>query len=446
MEIKGRKVSVVGLGISGVAAANFLRGRGADVFVSELKKESELSREIAALDKKITIETGRNSQRILDADLIVKSPGISDKLPVLAEASKRGIPVLSEIEVACNFIKPHKLVAVTGTNGKTTTVTLLGKIFGDAGYDTVVAGNIGSPLSSFVDKIKTETVVVLEVSSYQLENTVKFKPDISCLLNITPDHLEHHGSMGDYILAKKRLFANQDMKGYCVFNNADAECRKLAVECKNTNVVFFDAFRPLEKGFFYENGSISANYEKIKYELSPLIKIPGRHNIENVLAAAAAASLAGVTADGLKVSISAFEGVEHRIEFIKEKGGIKYVNDSKSTNVDSTMVALESIERPVLLIMGGRDKGAPYTPLYDLVKRKVQALLLIGEAAEKIKKDLKGAAETVDCGDLKTAVLKAVELGKPGATVLLSPGCSSFDQFDNFEHRGRYFKELVKEL
>jgi len=439
-----KKVSVLGIGKTGVSVANLLFELGYDVFVSEILPLEKVKNNIQSLKSGIKYETGIHSDKVLDADLIVKSPGIPKNIPVLVEARKRKIEILSELEVAFNYISPKLIIAITGTNGKTTVTTLTGEIFKNAGFDTIVAGNIGTPLSDFVKKITKESIVVLEVSSYQLENIKKFKPDISCILNITSDHLEHHSTMDEYIKAKKNIFVNQNKNDYCVLNFDDEITCGLGNSC-NAKVIYFSYKNKLKKGIFFDGKSfnINLNNKKIKFDVN--LKIPGRHNIENALSSTAIAFVCNIPLEIIKSTLNSFNGVEHRLEFVKEIDGVRYINDSKSTNVDSTLVALESFQKNknIILIMGGRDKGFPYTPLRPLVEEKVKYLLLIGESAKKIENDLKGTTEIINCGDISNAVKYAKKIAKRGDVVLLSPGCSSFDQFENFEHRGREFKKLI---
>jgi UDP-N-acetylmuramoylalanine--D-glutamate ligase len=457
MDFKNKKISVIGLGKTGLSAAGLLVNLGADVFVSEIKSQNEVSGEISRLDRRVGYETGQHSGRLLDAELVIKSPGVKSDLPVLIECARKDIPVWSELELSSRLITPEILVAITGTNGKTTTTTLVSNIFRKAGFNVITAGNIDKPLSSFVSKIDKSTAVILEVSSYQLENIDLFKPHISCILNITPDHLEHHETMQKYIEAKKRIFGNQSETDYCILNEDNDMCRKLTKDCPS-RVVYFSSEpssfvssdRPTGSktggGVYYDGKSFVLNLSSVVGRIVPVLKIPGKHNIENVLASISISALCNIAPAVIERAISEFEGVEHRLEFVRELGGVKYVNDSKSTNVDSSIVALRSFDGRLLLIMGGRDKGAPYIPLYELVKDRVKTLYLVGEAANKIKHDLSGATEIIDCKDLETAVKRAYKMSSSGDIVLLSPGCSSFDQFRNFEHRGNTYKKIVQNL
>ncbi|MFH1369330.1 MAG: UDP-N-acetylmuramoyl-L-alanine--D-glutamate ligase [Elusimicrobiota bacterium] len=438
----GLKVGVLGLGRSGIAAANLLKRKGAHVLVSEARGIKEAAKSVKYLIKNIEKEFGGHSKKLLEQDVIVKSPGISSHLPILSRAVKKCIPVWSEIGLALKLITPGSLVAITGTNGKTTTTTLIGEMFKAAARDTVVAGNIGSPLANLTGRIRGKTSVILEISSYQLEDTPEFHPDIALILNITPDHIEHHGSMRKYVDAKAVIFSNQTKKDFCVLNYDDLACRKLAQRCPS-KIVFFSRKEKLQKGVYFLDGKIHVNFSNQKYSFAPLLRIPGQHNLENALAATSAAAAAAIPREIIEESIEDFRGVEHRIEYVADIEGVKYVNDSKCTNVDSTRVALESFSSPVWLILGGRDKGSPYTPLKELVTRKVKGILLIGEASRKIHKELSGTTQFYICRNLSNAVRKARSLALPGEIVMLSPACASFDQFKDYEDRGHQFKRLV---
>jgi len=434
-----KKVSVLGLGKTGLAIANLLASRGVEVFVSESSKEDKATENIRKLDKKIGHETAGHTEKILKSDIIIKSPGIRSDLPILAAAKSMGIQILSELEISSTLITPRHLIAVTGTNGKTTATTMIGDIFTESGCKTVVSGNIGTPLASYVDLIDTETAVVVEVSSYQLEDTLRFHPDICCVLNVTPDHLEHHNSMDNYLSAKK---------DYCILNYDDELCRKMAAKARST-VIFTSQNEKLEDGIFYENHEVLINLPALKItniKVPLVLRVPGSHNVENALVSMAAGLAAGIEPVRIAETLGKFKGVEHRIELVREVNGVKYINDSKSTNVDSTLVALKSFSGDILLIMGGRHKGAPYTPLKQLVKDKVKKLLLIGESSGIIKKDIGSETNSIEAGTLEKALEYAYNTAKKGDAVLLSPGCSSFDQFENFEHRGSEFKRMVNSL
>lgn len=446
----GKKVAILGAARSGIACANLLQSLGAKVLLSEIKQKNEI-KELKKLNKNIQVEFGRHSKKILNSDLVVPSPGVPLDLPVLEEAKKRNIPLFSELEIACRLINPKQVIAITGTNGKSTTVTLLGEIFCQAKEKkaitsrVIVAGNIGYPLSAAVKKVNSDTILILEVSSYQLELIEKFHPRIAAILNLTPDHLERHQSLENYAKIKARIYENQNKDDFCIFNADDPYCKELAKNCPSQSI-FFSGQKKLDKGIFFDHKKIVVNLPPTSHLLPPKLKIPGPHNLENVLAAVVVAVIAKIPEAIILQTINSFPGLEHRLEFVREIKGIKFINDSKATNPDSVLVALKSFNKKIILIMGGRDKGLPYTPLTPLIKEKVKALLLIGEAEQKIAYELQGTTRIIPCSTLKKAIKEAYHIVKKGEIVLLSPGCASFDQFRDFEQRGKIFKNLVKKL
>ena len=439
--LKDKKIAVLGMGLSGVSAANHAYSLGANIFVSD----SGLGQNRNELNKGILFEIGGHTDKVLNSDMVVKSPGLHADLPIIKKINRKKIPLTSEIDFALDFIKPKKIIAITGTNGKTTTTALTGEIFKRCAGKTIVAGNIGKPLSSEVNNIDSKTNLVLELSSYQLQDSLDIHPNICAILNITPDHAEHHGNMRNYVLSKSNIFLNQNAKDYCILNFEDKYCRQLSKKCIS-KVVFFSSKRALKKGVWFDNDFIHVNIANIKYHFKLELKIPGKHNIENAMAAVAIAICAGLNPLDIVKALRSFKGVEHRIEFVKKVNGIDYVNDSKGTNVDSTRVALEAYSRPIWLILGGRDKGSSYNPILSLVKQKVKGILLIGEASSIIKKAFVGVVQTIDCKTLNNAVIYANKYAVSNDVVLLSPACASFDQFKNFEHRGKVFKDLVRKL
>lgn len=425
-----KKVTVFGLGKSGVAAAKKLVSFRAEVFVTDTKCEIDTALKNELIGSGIEIELGGHTEEAISgADLIVVSPGIHLDLPVLEKARSKGIPIISEIELAYYFIsKP--IVAVTGTNGKTTTTTLIGEMLKAGGKRTAVAGNIGLPLIEVEDP--RLDYVVVEISSYQLEAVMNFKPWISVILNIQPDHMERHHTMEEYIKQKSRIFMNQSGDDYIVYNQDDLHVRKMAEKAKGKLVSF------------------SKDHPEI-ITLSPEeIKIPGRHNLENALAAAQAAYLCGIEPEVVASILRDFPGVEHRIEYVNTVRGIEFRNDSKGTNPDSTMVAIETFKgKGIILILGGKDKGVGLEPLVDKIKENVKKVILLGEAAPRFDQALKEAGFTniTDAGmSLAAAVDLAVAGAKDGDIVLLSPACASFDMFSNYEERGKKFKELCLAL
>ncbi|MDR3195441.1 MAG: UDP-N-acetylmuramoyl-L-alanine--D-glutamate ligase [Endomicrobium sp.] len=435
-----KNLGVLGLGKSGIAAANLAVKLGYNVFASDAGSK----REIKKLNKKINTEFGGHSDKILDSNVVVKSPGIHSDIPILKKAVKKKIGVISELSFSLGNSKYKKIIAITGTNGKTTTTDLTAKIIKSVYKDSIVVGNIGAPLANKALRTGENTHITMELSSYQLEDTPNFRPDISVLLNITPDHLERHKTMSAYIKAKENAFINQRRGDFAILNYDDKICRRISSKVK-ANLIYFSK-KALNKGVFYNNGKIAIKVGKKYFEIEPKINMLGSHNIENILAATAAAYVAGVNPKDIEKVISKYKGAEHRIEFVKTVNGADYYNDSKSTNIDSTRVALESFDKNVLIIMGGRDKGFPYLPLKKLVKDKVKAIFLIGEASNKIRKDLSGITNFYDCGNIENAVNKIYKISAPGDTVLLSPACASFDQFKDFEERGSVFKQLVRKL
>jgi len=439
--LKGKKISVLGMGLSGVSAANLAYALGAKVFVSD----SRSGQNRKELNKNILFEAKGHTDKVLNSDIVIKSPGLRADLSIIKEVKNKKIPLKSEIDFALSFIKPKKVVAITGTNGKTTTTALTGEIFKKCAGKTIIAGNIGKPLSSVINNVNSKTNLVLELSSYQLQDSLSIHPDICAILNITPDHAEHHGNMRNYILAKSNIFLNQKPKGYCILNFEDKHCRLLSKKCIS-KVVFFSSKRVLKEGVWFADDFIHVKIGKVNFSFKSELKIPGLHNIENAMAAVAIAICSGLNPLAVAKVVKNFKGVEHRIEFVKRVNGVDYVNDSKGTNVDSTRVALEAYNRPIWLILGGRDKGAPYKPIFSLVKQKVKGILLIGEASSIIKKAFAGVVQTIDCKTLGNAITYANKHAINNDVVLLSPACASFDQFKNFEHRGQIFKNLVNKL
>jgi UDP-N-acetylmuramoylalanine--D-glutamate ligase len=433
------KIAVLGLGKSGISCANLAISKGYTVFASDSGKTR--THEQMNLNKKVEIEFGKHSKKVLDCDIIIKSPGLPNELEILQQARKKEIPVLSELDFALNFAKPKKVIAVTGTNGKTTTTTLIYEIIKKGYKNTFVAGNIGFPISEVVTKLNSKSILVLELSSYQLEDSPYFRPNISVSLNITPDHLKHHHTMANYVKAKANVFINQKKQDYAIYNNKDKYLKKSILKT-NANKIAFNDYNSTNC-IYYKDGIIYLKKGSKKIKLNPKINIPGKHNIDNILASIAASYIAGTKKSVIETVISKFKGVEHRIEFVKEINGVKYYNDSKGTNVDSTKVALESFDKNIQLILGGQDKGSPYKPIFNLIKKKVKNIFLIGEATNIIKKQLKGSAPMTECNTLSNAIKKIYSVAEKGDIVLFSPACASFDQFNDFEHRGREFKKFV---
>jgi UDP-N-acetylmuramoylalanine--D-glutamate ligase len=453
MELKNKRVLVVGLGKSGMAAALFLRDQGARVTVSDTRSAVALEKDIPTLlDAGIMVETGGHGLLTFRRqDLIVVSPGVPYDTPELAQVrafGTAGPPIIGELELASRFLQ-GKVVAITGSNGKTTTTSLLGKICADAGGPTLVGGNIGTPVIDLIAPSTPETVSVLEVSSFQLETVEEFHPQIAVVLNITPDHLDRHGTFENYAAMKTRITARQTAEDFLVLNAEDKPTQMVAAKTK-AQVYWFSGRRPIKQGAFVHGESVLFTpREGAKAEpILPVAEIPlrGAHNVENVLAAVCAARLGGVAAESIRASVASFKAVEHRLEFVAEVRGVAFYNDSKATNVDATKKALEAFPGGVHLILGGKDKNSDYTELSDLLRERCKVVYTIGSAAEKIERHLAGVTKIVSAGTLDAAVRTAAQDAGTGDVVLLAPACSSYDQFENYEQRGRVFKDLVKQL
>jgi UDP-N-acetylmuramoylalanine--D-glutamate ligase len=449
MDVKGKRVLVVGLGKSGVAAALFLQARGARVSVSDAKTEEELRSEIPALlDKGITVETGGHGNRTFrDQDLIVVSPGVPYDVAQLQQARTQGVPVIGEVELASRFLKGH-IVAITGSNGKTTTTALTGEVISMGGYESLVGGNIGTPAISLVGEATDDTFSVLEISSFQLETIESFHPQIAVVLNVTPDHLDRHRTFQAYVAAKARIFENQASQDYAVLNADDPTCLRLADDAR-AHTRFFSRKGEIKHGAYVKEGKILwRDPEAGEQEIMPVsaITLKGAHNLENVLAAVCVGRLVNVEPHRIRRAVEEFKAVEHRLEFVASIRGVDYYNDSKATNVDATIKALESFPAGIHIILGGKDKGSDYSVLNPLLKARTRRVYTIGAAAPKIESQIAGAAEIVHADTLENAVRRAAEAAVPGDVVLLAPACASFDQFQNYEHRGRVFKEAVAAL
>jgi UDP-N-acetylmuramoylalanine--D-glutamate ligase len=453
MELKNKRVLVVGLGKSGMAAALFLRDRGARVTVSDTRSAVALQAEIPTLlDAGIMVETGGHGLLTFRRqDLIVVSPGVPFDTPELKQVrayGKDGPPIIGELELASRYLQ-GKVVAITGSNGKTTTTALLGKIFADAASPTLVGGNIGTPVIELIAQSTPQTVSVLEVSSFQLETVEEFHPHIAVVLNITPDHLDRHGTFENYAAMKTRITARQGPEDFLVLNAEDPPTQMVAAKTR-AQVYWFSGRRPIKQGAFVHGESVLfIPHEGAKPEpVLPVaeISLKGAHNVENVLAAVCAARLGGVAAESIRASVAVFKAVEHRLEYVATVRGVEYYNDSKATNVDATKKALEAFKGGIHLILGGKDKNSDYTELNDLLRERCKSVYTIGSAAEKIERQLAGVVKIVSAGTLDAALRMGAQEAVAGEVVLLAPACSSYDQFENYEQRGRAFKEIVKQL
>jgi UDP-N-acetylmuramoylalanine--D-glutamate ligase len=452
MELKNKRVLVVGLGRSGVASAIFLQEHGAKVIVSDSKSEVQLQSEVPTLlDRGISIETGHHGERTFrDQDLIVVSPGVPSEQPQLQHARSLGIPVIGEVELAFRFLQ-GKVLAITGSNGKTTTTTLVGEILAKSetksGKKTLVGGNIGTPVISLAGQSTPDSQTVLEISSFQLESIEQFRPWIAAILNITPDHLDRHHTFQAYVDAKARIFENQQSDDFAILNADDPTCVALKDKIK-ASLLWFSRKQPVESGAFLKDEQVifrQNGHEQPVLSRSD-IQLKGEHNLENVLAAVAMTMVAGCTPQQVREAVKDFRAVEHRLELVATINGVTFYNDSKATNVDATVKALESFPGNIHIILGGKDKGSDYTVLNPLLRERAKRVYLIGAASDKIASHVKNATELVRSGTLERAVRQAFEAAKSGDVVLLAPACASFDQFNSYEHRGRVFKELVRSL
>ena len=456
MDLKNRKMLVIGAGISGFAAAKAARRLGADVVLSDLKAEADIKYDFNELRSLgIGLAFGPQEESLLaGVDLVLVSPVVPVKVPIVQAAMAKGIDVISEVELAYRLAE-SPICAITGTNGKTTTVTLLGLLLATryGAGKTGVGGNIGTPLVEEVLRVGAGGCVAAEISSYQMEASATFHPHVAAILNVTPDHLKRHGTMEVYQQMKERLFAQQTKDDFIVLNYDDERTRAAAKRAANTNVFFFSRQETLDEGAFLRDNRLILSHNGKQHELCPVseLGIKGSHNVENALAAAAVAFLAGAEPAAMVPVLKSFTGVEHRIEFVAKINGVPYYNDSKATNTDSAIKALETFDGHILLIAGGDDKMTDLADFLKLVKERVDELILVGAAAERFKEEaLKSGFPAAHIHEAGYSMGKAVEiahsLAKKPQIVLLSPACASFDMYEGFEARGRDFKELVGQL
>jgi UDP-N-acetylmuramoylalanine--D-glutamate ligase len=446
MELKGKKVLVVGLARTGIAAARFLAEKGARVKISEAKGATELSAALAALqDLSLEKELGGHTLPFfLESDLIIVSPGVPMDLNPLTAARDKGIPILSEVELAFRFLR-RPLIGITGTNGKTTTTTLIGEFLRASGRSAFVGGNIGNPLIGYVASGQKEEWAVAEISSFQLEWIEFFRPHVSVLLNLTEDHLDRYPNFAEYCWAKGRIFENQKKEDYAVLSADDPLVLPYAKRVL-PRVFFFSREKAVSRGCFLDGQRIiylGEDGKKESFDVSRL-QIRGAHNLENLMAAIAVGRICGCSREAIQKVMESFRGLEHRLELVREWNGVKFFNDSKGTNVGSVVKSLISFEEPVWLIAGGKDKGGDYGPLRELIQERVKGMALIGEAKDRISAALGMLTETVKFGSLEEAVHWAAAKAAPGDIVLLSPACSSYDMFANYQERGKRFKAIVQ--
>lgn len=448
MNVQNLKILVIGLGKTGIAAIRFLVGQGAKVVATDEKALSELKEAMGALGALCAnVEFARYDLSALSGlDMIIPSPGVPPASFLLIEAAKRKIPIISEIELAYRFLKPP-VIAITGTNGKTTTTTLIGKILSREGKKVFVGGNIGNPLITYIDGKQDDDYAVVEVSSFQLHWIQHFRPYISILLNTTCDHVDYHGSFEAYRMAKERIFQNQTNGDFAILNGDESYSTTLAKKLA-AKVLFFSASKRVKNGMFLDRDRLVYPLSQSLTEEYPLdiIKIPGLHNVENCMAAMMAARVCGCSPVNIVSALEDFMGIAHRIEFVEEKQGVAFYDDSKGTNVGAVLRALETFSRPIVLLLGGRDKEGDFETLTPLIREKVRELLLFGEARQRINDLIGGIVKTTSVATLKEAIEIAGGHCVYGDVVLLSPGCASFDEFSNYKERGNFFKEMVRNL
>ncbi|HZP37916.1 MAG TPA: UDP-N-acetylmuramoyl-L-alanine--D-glutamate ligase [Methylomirabilota bacterium] len=444
-----RTVAVVGLAKSGIAAARLLRRLGTRVLASDSGAPESLTAEARALEREgVALWAGGHPEEAFrDAELVVVSPGVPLDLPALTAARARGVPIIGELELAWRVMEADCL-AITGTNGKTTTTTLTGELLRTQVRPVMVGGNIGTPLAEHALEFPGDGIVVAEVSSFQLDTIDRFRPRVAAVLNVTPDHLDRHGTFERYVDAKARILANQTATDCAVLNADDPVTAGLAARARG-RVIWFSRTATLPHGVFIYDGWIVAKLNGSTERICPVseITLRGQHNVENVLAATACALWTGMAPSAIRRGIAAFRGVAHRIERVHDDRGVVYYNDSKGTNVDSTVKALQSFSEPIVLIAGGKGKGQDFTPLAEAARGRVRRAILIGQDRDRIRAALEAASiPAEDAESMEDAVRRAREAARVGDVVLLSPACASFDMFRNYEHRGDVFKAVVRAL
>ncbi len=450
MYLKNKNVLVVGLGITGVSAVKALEKLEANIYLYDSKSENDLGEflnEIKGIYVKEYLDG--KSPVLQHIDLILKSPGIPPDISILVEAKSMNIEIITDLELYYRINSGNNIIAITGTNGKTTTTKLTGEIFEKAGYNALIAGNIGVGILDNVFNIQDEDILIVESSSFQLEHTVSFKPHISAIINITPDHISWHGNFENYINAKKKILKNQDENDYTILNYDDKRLREIG-EFLSSNVIWFSVNEKLKEGAFIEDEWIvfKEGIETNRILKCDEMQIPGNHNLENALASLCISWVMKLSKESIASSLKAFKGVEHRIEYVKIKDEISFYNDSKGTNPDSTIKAIEAIDSPIILIAGGYDKGSEYDKLIDSFNGKVKELVLLGETKGIIKQTAieNGFNRIHLVNNMKEAVKLSYELSERGDNVLLSPACASWGMYNNFEERGIDFKNIVESL
>lgn len=445
LEIKNKKISIIGAVRSGLAAAKLAKKLGAIPFVSDAESEEKLKSSIEFLkSEKIDFETGKHSEKVYECDLMVVSPGVPSNADVIKNAVNRKIKIISELEFASSFCKGN-IIGITGTNGKTTVTSLCDYLFNQCGKKSYGAGNIGLAFSEIAAEVKVNEFVSLEISSFQLDLIDNFKPKVAMILNITPDHLNRYeNSIEKYALSKLRIFENQDAEDYLILNK-DSDLLNQYFKKAKSNILFLSTKKKVTNGCYLENDEVRFvrnNVIEFSCKVSDIF-IKGEHNIQNAMAVIIAAKIFNLDNGKIIEALKSFKGVEHRLELVREIEGVKFINDSKATNVDSVIVALKSFEEPIFLILGGQDKGNDYSMIEDLVVEKVKKIYAIGSSAEKVFNYFHQKVKTEIKKDFDEVINTAISEARDGDVVLLSPACASFDMFDNYEHRGRVFKQIV---
>ncbi len=450
MDIKGKKILIIGMARSGISTAKVLNKLGAYIIMNDIKNENRLLDIISEVEPYVNeFVLGNHIENFTNIDFVVLSPGVPLDIVPVKTAIKNNIEVIGELELAYRLLDGD-FIAITGTNGKTTTTALTGLIFENANLHSHIVGNIGLPVISKMFETNEDTFLITEVSSFQLETISEFKPKIAAILNITPDHLNRHKTLKNYIDTKKKVFINQSEHDYLILNYDNEITKNIKSDLINSNCIYFSKTEKIINGVYVTNGEIIINDNEQKIKVCDVsdIKILGTHNLENVLAATAIAYYSGIGIEIIKNSIKEFNGVEHRIEFVKELDNVRYYNDSKGTNPEATIKAIEAMNGHIVLIAGGMDKGSNFNELIESFKNKVVELILLGETSEIIKEI---ALKNSDCNvtivkNMKEAVSLSYKRANDGDVVLLSPACASWDMYESFEHRGREFKELVSDL
>ena len=456
MELNGKNVLVVGLGASGSATAAFLKNKGARVTATDMASEDDLGNIVGEMrDRGIHLELGEHRRQSFEtADLVVISPGVPHTIAPIADARTRGVPAIGEVELACRFIK-EPIIAITGTNGKTTTTSLVGNMLEQSGIDTFVGGNIGAPLIGYVDSDGKAQRVVAEISSFQLDTIETFRPDVAVLLNIADDHLDRYTDFSDYARSKARIFENQSTGDTAILNGNDDCINQMTQQIKAHKLFFGHAQGSASGGATFEGALIQTNeisFQSKRFPQAtgaierPHINLKGNHNIENAAAAALAAFAAGGTLQGIQAALKEYTGLPHRLEYIGTLDDVSYFNDSKATNTAAVLRALESFNEPVILILGGRNKGGNFLDLKDTISARVKEIIAIGEATEEIIDTLGQLVDIRRAGSMRAAIRAGMDNAAPGDVVLLSPACASFDMYESYAQRGEDFRQAFREL